>query len=391
MKSKVISITFLLLLLASVGLLIYGNDGTNNENRTAATMPPINAQTVFSGEFASGTEGYINDRIGFRNDMIDISKQISSLKGIPSPDGKIVRANMDIGTGAKQGSDILVVNNKIMEMFSKKANYADEYAAAINSYAKKLDENIKLYAMLVPTQLEFEDPIYSNLEDSQKDAIDEIYSKLDKRVETVNVYDTLKSHMGEYIYFRTDHHWTMLGAYYGYKKFCIQTNQAYVEIEDFEKNEIEDFIGYLYAFANSPEISNYPDTIEWYDVNKEKNISWHMTSFRNGKPHSYKSVLYDKQKKDYDFFLGSDHPLACYTNSLLPDGKTIMIICDSYANVLAPWLMNNYKNVILINPRSYEQNLEVSLEKYKPDEVMILNYIFSTSFKDYCNILTNLY
>lgn len=391
MKSKVISITFLLLLSVSIALLVYGNDGTNNENRAAQTMPPINADTIFSGEFASGIEGYIDDRMGFRNNIIGISKQISSYKGISSPDGKIVRANMDIGTGAKQGSDILVVNNKIMEMFSKKAIYADEYAEAVNSYAKKLNENIKLYTMLVPTQLEFEDPIYSNLQDSQKEAIDEIYGKLDNRVETINVYDTLKSHIGEYIYFRTDHHWTMLGAYYGYKKFCLETEQNYVEISNFEKNEIEDFIGYLYAFADSPEISQYPDTIEWYDVNAEKNISWHMTSFRNGKPHNYKSVLYDKSKKDYDFFLGSDHPLACYTNKNLPEGKTIMIICDSYANVFAPWLMNNYKNVILINPRSYEQNLSISLEEYKPDEIMILNYIFSTSFKDYCDILTNLY
>ncbi len=67
-----------------------------------------------------------------------------------------------------------------------------------------------------------------------------------------------------------------------------------------------------------------------------------------------------------------------------------MIIGDSYMNDFVPWLVNNYKNVVIINPRSYSGKLDVAIDKYNPDEIMIMDYIFTASFEDICKKIENL-
>ena len=66
-------------------------------------------------------------------------------------------------------------------------------------------------------------------------------------------------------------------------------------------------------------------------------------------------------------------------------------VLDSYTNVLAPWLIESYKNVILVDPRIFDGDFQTVLDKYSPDEVLVVNYIFTTVFTDYCNLLKNLY
>ena len=72
------------------------------------------------------------------------------------------------------------------------------------------------------------------MQDSQKDTIDSIYSKLDSRVGTVDAYGLLSEHSNEYTYFRTDHHWTQLGAYYGYSAFMNKEGRQAVNKDDYE-------------------------------------------------------------------------------------------------------------------------------------------------------------
>jgi len=102
------------------------------------------------------------------------------------------------------------------------------------------------------------------------------------------------------------------------------------------------------------------------------------------------STLFDYEKEDYTFFLGGDQPLIEITNNSMDDGKTIIVIKDSYANALVPWLVNNYKQVILIDPRSFEGSLNEEIERYEADELAVVNYVFTTTFSDYCELLNGL-
>jgi len=110
-----------------------------------------------------------------------------------------------------------------------------------------------------------------------------------------------------------------------------------------------------------------------------------------GEMYSYNGVMYDRSKANYNFFFGSDHPIVEMTNEKNPDGKTLVVLKDSYTNVLAPWLIESYKNVILVDPRIFDGDFQMILDMYSPDEVLVVNYIFTTVFSDYCNLLENLY
>lgn len=394
MKDKITAGAFAVIIAAFIVMLLLpaDNESIAEENRAMSTMPPINSKTAFSGEFAEGVESFIGDNIGYRSVFKSLSKNINSNKGFVLETGQIISTNKDIGTGTTQKQTLLAADNKIMEMFIKNSAQEEQYAETLNEYAQKLPEGIKLFSMLVPTQLEFCEPIYKNLQDSQKDAIDSIYSKLDGRIETVDTYGSLLNHVDEYIYFRTDHHWTQLGAYYAYCEFMKTANSEPVNKDDFEVSRISHFLGSLSDRVNLSEISAVPDTIEWYDVDKDKRIKvrMHDTS-DSGELTDYNGVMYERTKTDYDFFFGSDHPVVEMTNTANPDGKTLVVLKESYSNTLAPWLIKSYRSVILVDPRIYKGKLDTIIDEYAPDELLIMNYIFTTNFSDYCLLMKNMY
>lgn len=383
-----------------------------SENRTPATMIPVNLENIKSGKLMTNFEDYLGDNLGFRSELTSISAWLENTKGIENELGKIVSTNKDIGTSAVQKSGLLVVNNTVMEMFMKNRSAEEKYIETVNFFADEL-KDIKLYSMIIPTQLEFQEPMYSNIEDSQKETIDYIYENLDDSITTVDAYSMLKEKADEYIYFRTDHHWTARGAYYGYCAFLKaasgdenwQINDSEYEegtdpftITDYENininglkhHKIDNFLGYLYKQAQTPELANTPDTIEWFDTNDDEKITLTNSGLRDGDRVEYKGVLFDEEKDNYSVFMSGDQPLSVITNDRIPDGKTIIILKDSYANAFVPWLINNYNRIVLVDPRTCTDNLRDIIDEYEPDECLIMNYIFTTTFEDYCQLMVDL-
>lgn len=389
MKNKAVITVFFVMLAVSLLLLLLPADteSIKSENREPQAMPSLNADTLFSGKFAEEFEGFLGDSTAFRAPITKLSRILEEKRGITTQKGKVIATNKDIGTGTTQKQTLLLANNAIMEMFIRNHEQEREYAEAVNMYAERLPQNISMYSMLIPTQLEFCEPIYKNLQDSQQDAINSIYSGLNPRVTAVDAYSALREHKDEYIYFRTDHHWTPLGAYYGYRAFMDAEGGTAVDKDNYEVNEIRNMLGYLYDRAPETDAPITPDTINWYSIDPDNKIRTVMHEIKNGELTDYKGVMYDRTKANYLFFFGSDHPIVDMTNAENPNGKTIAVIKDSYTNVFAPWLIKSYKRVILIDPRIYTDSFDIIMKEFKPDELLIINYIFTTSFKDYTDLM----
>ena len=407
MKNKVLTFVFVLLLAASAVIvwLPADEESVALENRAIAKMPATDPQTIFSGKFSSGFEDYIGDNVGMRGMFTGLSSELSAKKGFTSDLGKIISVNKDVGTDTTKKSRLLVTDDTIMEVFENNREHMDWYLNVLSFYADKLDEDINFYSMLIPTQLEFQESMYANIQAKQKETIDYVYNNMPERIIPVNAYDKIKEHTDEYIYYRTDHHWTALGAYYGYTAFMealaekgeASTLEAVpqrsaeemfkpVEVSDFKKNKKYGFLGYLYRQAQTPELKDKPDTIEWYDLNEKGNITISDEYYEDGKSIKYDAVIFAENKNDYSLFLGGDQPLAELTNKANPDGRTLIIVKDSYCNCFAPWVIQNFHKVILIDPRTYEGGLEELIDRYQPDDVMLMNYIFTTTFSDYCQM-----
>ncbi len=119
--------------------------------------------------------------------------------------------------GTKQ--ELLVLEDRLLELYHYDSKACDGYAQAVNAYADWLPEQINMYHMLVPMRIAFEEQQYRQLSDNQQQAIGQVYGQLDSRIRTIDVYTRLEQHQAEPVYFRTDHHWTALGAYYGAQAF----------------------------------------------------------------------------------------------------------------------------------------------------------------------------
>lgn len=395
MRKYITTVLFALLLAGAAAVFLSPADteSITAENREPAAMPELTLDTVKSGEFASGFDAYVNDGIGLRGKLMELSDGIKSYFGFtPQLVGKVISTTSDIGTGETLDSSLMLVGGKVMEMFSDDPEVEQGYAYSLNTIAAELPDNVKMYSMLVPTQLEFEEPLYANTQDSQKHCIESINGKLSPEITRVDAYSRLGDADG-YLYFRTDHHWTMDGAYCGYEAFMDASGGTAVSKSDFSHEEVGGFFGTLYLKARSELKDPEEDVLSYYDVTEKNDLSIIMrTVDEDGSEREYGegSSLFDHEQDDYKFFLGGDQPLIEITNNSVEDGKTLIVIKDSYANALVPWLVNNYKRVVLIDPRSFKGKLAEEVERYGADELMVVNYVFTTTFSDYCLLLNNM-
>lgn len=392
MRKYFISILFIALLCASVGLLLAPADvkSITEENRELKTMPKANISSVLSGEFAKGFDEYVDDNIAMRGKLMAVSDQIRRRVGY-TPDnlGRIIVTTSDIGTGESNEGRLVLYNDYIMEMFSKNEEAEEKYAMSLNALRDAIPDNIRMYSILVPTALEFSDPEYSSAQDSQKEAIEYVNSKL-KGVFPVDVCSALLRSRSNTMYFKTDHHWTTDGAYIAYRKFMDMDGAIPVEKSDFNRIENGEFYGSLYLKAKSQLTEQEKDTIFYYDITEKNDIEIRMRAEDNVTEYGIGAPMFNTDVSNYSLFFGGDNPLMEITNKSNPDGKTIVVIKDSYANAFLPWLCASSSKVIVIDPRSFGGSLVEEIERYNADEVLVINYIFSATFSDYCDMIKNI-
>ncbi|MGN1115119.1 MAG: DHHW family protein [Candidatus Ornithomonoglobus sp.] len=395
MRKYAITFLFMLMLIGSAVVLMCPADTESvlAENREPQEFPAFSVSSVWSGSYMSQIDDYVNDNIGFRSRIMTLSDKIQSCFGfLPNGMGKIISTTKDIGTGESQDSHLVLYDGKIMEMFLSSPEVEEQYADALNTVRKALPDSVKMYSMLIPTQLEFSEPLYSGVQDSQRKAIETVYGRL-KNITAVDVYGRLSdaSAAGEdYIYFRTDHHWTMNGSYLGYAAFMEAEGRKPEPKEDYRLKELGSFQGSLYLKAKSQLPWDAYDDMFYYDTAENGDFDMLMRAEDGITEYGTQSPVFDTNNCNYNLFFGGDQPLMEITNNGRPDGKTIVIIKDSYANALIPWLLNDYYRLVVIDPRSFGGNLLDEVDRYDADEVAVFNYVLTTTFSDYCEMLTDL-
>lgn len=392
MRKYLISILFIALIAISLGLLVAPADiaSIREENRELKTMPEFTFSSVWSGEFSKNFEAFVDDNIAFRGKLMAVSDKIKSRVGYtPENMGRIIVTTSDIGTGEANEGRLVLYNGYIMEMFAKNEAAQDKYAESLNAIRKAIPDDIRMYSVLVPTALEFSAPAYSSAQDSQKEAIEYVNSKF-KGIFPVDVYSALLASKSNSLYFKTDHHWTTDGAYVAYNKYMEMSGGPVAAQTDFTRKENGEFYGSLYLKAKSQLTEQEQDTIFYYDITEKNDISIRMRAEDNVTEYGVGAPMFNTDNNNYNLFFGGDNPLMEITNNSNPDGKTVVVIKDSYANAFIPWLVASSSKVIVIDPRSFGGSLTEEIERYQADEVLVLNYIFSATFGDYCDTIKNI-
>ena len=250
----------------------------------------------------------------------------------------------------------------------------DTYAGIISDFADAMAEKgVEVYSMLIPTSVgvmidsEYLPTIRCS---DQGAAISYALGRMRDSVCKVNVFNNLVAHNGEYIYFRTDHHWTALGAYYAYEAFCSAAGIEAAPLEDFAEWDEGEYKGSFYYSCNQNSRLR-TDTVYAYDPPGDLDVK---ITREDGNTFSW-TVLTDMTKSavsaKYLTFLAGDYPMVTITNNDLPDAPVCVLVKDSFGNPFAPFLTQNYSRIYVMDYRSYNKmGLKAFVDAYGVDQVI---------------------
>ncbi len=285
----------------------------------------------------------------------------------------------------------VIVNNTGFETFTYNEYFMSFYYNAVNYFADNLSDEVKIYSILAPTSIEFNLPEkYTSLTNSQKDGIAYVKDKFRDNVTSVDVYSNLQAHKDEYLYFKTDHHWTALGAYRAYEAFIAEKEEEPINLDSYDKIDSNfDYLGSIYNITSSKKLEKNKDKIWYYNIDEP--ITYEIHDKNNDITYS-KSVFYPRyfnRDGKYAVFMGGDVPFAKITTENT-DKKKIMIIKDSYANAFIPFLIPHYSEIYIADPRSCKYNIIDTIEDNNIDELLFINYAMVLKLNGFSEMIKNL-
>ena len=168
-------------------------------------------------------------------------------------------------------SNAMIVDNQAFEYYQYDQYAAQSYTELVNRTAQMLEGESSVYCMVIPTAIGiiFPDNLqseYTNYE-HQGERLEQIYAMLNDNVIQVDLYDKMMTHRNEYLYFRTDWHWTGIGAYYAYERFCEIKGVTPYTMEQRTEHIYEGYLGPLYSQSTGkdPALKETPDTVYAYE------------------------------------------------------------------------------------------------------------------------------
>lgn len=338
-KNAIRTVVFLcaILLVFFVADLLQGDVVfSESENRILASRPKLSTDALLDGSYMKAYETYVNDQFVGRENWITI----------------------------KTGMDMLLQKKEINGVYLGKDDYLIEHHGAeefegykirkrIESMQKIISEYPQTKVMLVPTAdniLTEKLPAFAPFYD-QKELLEWAKTMLGKE-HVIDVFTTLEEHAKEPVYYRTDHHWTTLGAYYGYQEIARAYGLPTRNYLNKERVAVtEDFLGTLHSKVNMPmkgeTIEMFPATLDkrytiTYDGTKQTD-SFYTDSFLEG-------------KNKYGYFLDDNHGLVEIERESFSK-KELFVIKDSYANSLIPLLAHHYKKIYVVDLRYFNGKL----------------------------------
>lgn len=284
---------------------------------------------------------------------------------------------------------VAVVDGNGYGLYKFSEDDTNEYIQLVCDAADALPESAALYQMVVPTSLDVmltENYITGQEIDSsdQRKAIEDyIYPSvhnLSGSVRTVSLFDPLRAHCDEAIYYHSDPLWTQLGAYYGYVEFCAAAGLTPAPIEDFETESYSGYLGGFYQSTGDSSMVANPDTVEAYFPSSSALLSFtdQDGTERTGWPVIQDGDGYDSALLNLIFMAGGQ-PYAEITNSDLDDGSACIVVGESFTTVFAPFLTSHYQHVYVVDYRYYSGSVPALAEETGATEVILLNTITATS------------
>lgn len=350
-------VVFMVLLLGLAGKEALSHQRTYSpvEKRELQTRPEISITKVLDGRFQKKYESYLRDQFPGRDHWVSFQTDMELFMG------KNEIHNVYIGK-----------NHYLLEHYTEKEfdpQQISKNLQALEKFVGKAKQNADVHVMMVPTKswvLREKLPAFAPHYKEQK-FYDALQQKLEKEDVLISVEPVLDAHKEEEIYYRTDHHWTTLGAWYAYEQYTkavggdLQRAQGKKKFRCISK----DFYGTTYAKIN---YARQADKIEIYEPADKLRVVYNMGEKKT-------KTLYDvsflKTADQYSVFTGGNQAVLEITGGI-KNGKTLLLIKDSFANSILPFLAEDYEKLVVVDLRQLNVSGDRLLEMFSPTDILIL-------------------
>lgn len=278
-------------------------------------------------------------------------------------------------------------NSRAMAVFAGASAMDPMYPQTINLY-KQFFPNINVYSMVVPTSTAYYCPdSLQKYTGNQEKFLDKFKSYLSNDVQYVDVYNALLKHKNEYIYLRTDHHWSPLGAFYAAEEFAKVAVVNFKDLTNYDKVHVGNFVGSLYRTSKDERLNKYPDDFSYY---VPQNVNYVCLQYNYIIDHgeivgksgisdtSFFRQLSDNGKlRAYLVYMGGDNNTTYLRFSGNKTGRNLLILKDSYGNPVPSFLFYSFDNVVVVDYRYFIDNMINFVAENNITDILFINNVES--------------
>lgn len=409
---------------------------SNSEKRELAKFPAFSWESLVSGDYFDGISTWFSDTFPGREGWLALAGDMKALHGssevmiegdlpvletVPViPSAPSVRqppetvptdpsepeettqpptepqgwGGVDAGDNAEilMASAVIQIGDSAFNAQGFSQVYSDDYIGTVNAFAQAMEEKgVTVVSAPPPTSVGIliEEEYLAKLNcASQDQMIRYLHAGMTESVVKVDTVGALLSHNNEYIYFRTDHHWTALGAYYSYEALCQALGLEPVDLASLEQWEQGTFEGSLYGKVKNPRKLRKDTVTAYIPLGDITNTVYNQ----DGYPIE-RELLQDTTNREPNtryLVFGTDYPMTHTYNASLPDAPNVLLIKDSFGNCFVPFMTQNFQNVYAIDYRKYwTMPLTTFVEKYEIDYVVFMPYLTATQSSQGTDLLYN--
>lgn len=365
-QEKLVGIIFILtlFLFLIINVIVPDREKTVQENRMLVTKPKFRLSSLISGDYDEKFEAYMDDQFVGRDMWRKLKVAVDRIGGSRLENG------VYIGTNGQLLEQIEVADE----------NHLAANIKAIKSFSES-QSKIPVRMMLVPDAanvLNHSLPALAKPED-QTQMFSMVRKDLGDSVEWIDVSTELNKHKTEKIYYKTDHHWTTLGAFYAFQAAAPSLGIDGDLSGKYVSYTVSDSFNGMLASKSGVNFGE-KEQIDIY-VPTEEDTDLIVDYVDEGKR---STSLYDssklKEKDQYTVFLGGNSSLLDI-RTVSTSTKRLLLVKDSFANSFIPFLTPYYREIVVVDPRYYSGTINDLMDSYRISEVLFL-YSGNTFFKD---------
>ena len=363
-------------LLILCGVLVFGFSVVNLffpkrtqlelENRKAAQFPAFSVSALLDGSWQSGFSRWMQDQFALRDTWVNTQRAADEILFQKTEEGGIL-----LGKDHWMFTKLFTVDDATQKQLAKNVQAVSDFAA--NHPGKVTFLLAPSASVIYPEELPAGAPMVD-----ENAMLDEIFSTVGQNADVLDLRPVFTADKDEYLYFKTDHHWTPNGAYHAYEQFCALKGLTPFDRDAHDTITVTGFQGTHYSATRLWNVED--DEITYYPLQNPMTI-YRITGEAAYEPETTEPLIntakFDTRDK-YAAFLDGNNGYSVIEG----DGEgSILVVKDSYANSFIPYLTANYAKIGVVDFRNFKYGLDSTIEKEGYDQVLVL-YNFQTFIAD---------